>query len=99
MSMPGARIMIRTSRGANVRFGAVPKLRNCPTRWSENRAGPRGRGARLSRLRQGRILHERRQKIVGPADDIGVADDGVELFPSRLALSERHVHRDRKSVG
>src|SRR3546814_4372281 len=44
-------------------------------------------------LRQGRILHERRQEIIGPADHIGVADDGIELFPSRLALGERHVHR------
>src|SRR3546814_14340320 len=53
----------------------------------------RGRGTRLLRLRQGRILHERRQEIIGPADHIGVADDGIELFPSRLALGERHVHR------
>ena len=54
---------------------------------------------RLLRRWRGYILRERRQEIIGPADHIGVADDGIELFPSRLALGERHVHRGPDRAG
>src|SRR3546814_21138876 len=36
---------------------------------------------------------EQGDEILGPADDVVVAHDGVELFPARAPLFDRHVKR------
>src|SRR3546814_19090398 len=38
---------------------------------------------------------QRRDEILRPADDVAIADDGVERVPARLALIERTVEIGR----
>src|SRR3546814_19912296 len=42
---------------------------------------------------------QRRDEILRPADDVAIADDGVERVPARLALIERHVARGPQCAG